>query len=474
MTVLGRAPVLCPFAGVCVALIAQDLGVSLPLLPLLSVLSAGALILCWTVDRSPGYWAFFGGIMAITALASLVICRRVPISTTFLPQEYGKWKGYIVSERSWGGRRAALVKTPKGIFLAKVSPRKELVAGQKVEMEGRILSLPHSDKGSFREDLYWRARGAVGEIMPARLTVVGRCSWFHVARWRNLISKRILLTLPPRTRAYLLAAWTGMKDPELKSFHERWGTSHLLAVSGFHVAIFAGGISLLLRRSKGHVWGTSLFLWLYVFLTGAAASAVRAALMMQIALLGHVRGRPVRPLNSVSLAGLLLLLWRPWWFWDLGWRLSVLAAYIIAAALERNLTRGWLLSVGPLIWGTTLPLVATIFGSVPLAGLLINPIAGPVFGFLYPFASLMALPALAGIPGGRWVAYGAEGLFILWEYVADFLATLVPWRATWNPLWDILAFGMLPMITGRALSLSWKRTMSVALSWQLFSILLWR
>ncbi|WP_333595848.1 hypothetical protein, partial [Aminobacterium mobile] len=100
--------------------------------------------------------------------------------------------------------------------------------------------------------------------------------------------------------------------------------------------------------------------------------------------------------------------------------------------------------------------------------------AGPVFGFLYPFASLMALPALAGIPGGRWVAYGAEGLFILWEYVADFLATLVPWRATWNPLWDILAFGMLPMITGRALSLSWKRTMSVALSWQLFSILLWR
>jgi len=56
----------------------------------------------------------------------------------------------------------------------------------------------------------------------------------------------------------------GVKDPDLAQVHARWGTSHLLAVSGFHVALVVGIVFRALRRTRWKVqyhYSCYSFIW---------------------------------------------------------------------------------------------------------------------------------------------------------------------------------------------------------------------
>lgn len=471
MTALGRMPALFPFAGICLALLVQQRGVSLIWDSLLAMLGTLALLFLFTDRDAPDYWKAATGLLLIAGIGSMGVCLRVSEPFDHAGERY-KGQGVVLYERSWGGRRALLLRTSVGRVMVKVGPQYELLPGDKIKLSGILLELPSDKDNSFREDLYWKARGAVGEIIPEDVSLLGSSRWMSPIGWRNTLVQRILLTLPPRTRGYILACWTGLKSPVLSFKHQQWGTSHLLAVSGFHVALFVSGLWLLIPAGKKRELVVSGALWGYIFLTGAAPSAIRAAIMMQIALLGRLFGRPPSPVNSVSLAGLLLLLWRPFWFWDLGWRLSIIAALIIAAALERRLSPLWWCSVSPAIWVSTLPLVSAVWGSVPLAGVVMNTFAGAVFGVLYPLSSLLVLPSLLAIPGGYWLSRSAEGLFYLWELCADTIVRFVPCHVSWSPFWGAFAAGILPLFLARSIRLSWKRSLSTALLLQCVVILI--
>ena len=140
--------------------------------------------------------------------------------------------------------------------------------------------------------------------------------------------------------------------------------------------------------------------------------------------------------ETVSVAGLLLLLWRPWFFWDLGWRLSMLAALLLSSIHDLGAKKGWLLAP-LLLWVCTAGLVSDAFGTVPVAGIVVNMIAVPVFGVLLPFASLLALPALAGMWGGFAAAAFGEMLFSAWAYFADLVTALLPWKIHFSAILNI-------------------------------------
>ena len=65
-------------------------------------------------------------------------------------------------------------------------------------------------------------------------------------------------------------------------------------------------------------------------------------------------------------------------------------------------------------------------------------IAVPVFGVLLPFASLLALPALAGMWGGFAVAAFGEMLFSAWAYFADLVTVLLPWKVHFSAILNII------------------------------------
>ncbi|MGG1573561.1 DNA internalization-related competence protein ComEC/Rec2 [Fictibacillus sp. NRS-1165] len=115
--------------------------------------------------------------------------------------------------------------------------------------------------------------------------------------------------------------------------YQRMGLSHLLAVSGFNVAIvmgllFACSLRLGITREKAFLFIAGI-LPLYVLITGSEASIVRAG-MMGIALLILRRyRRNIHPLTAVSGVCLLMILYNPYYVFQLGFQLSFINVFAL-------------------------------------------------------------------------------------------------------------------------------------------------
>lgn len=114
------------------------------------------------------------------------------------------------------------------------------------------------------------------------------------------------------------------------------GVSHILAVSGLHVGIVCGFLFLLLQPLSRRPWGrkiryllATLLLWGYVWVTGMAASAIRAGIMLSVYLIGQVLRRPTDRYNTVAAAAFCMLVYDPFYLFDIGFQLSFLAVFFI-------------------------------------------------------------------------------------------------------------------------------------------------
>ncbi|MBL3540360.1 ComEC/Rec2 family competence protein [Aminivibrio sp.] len=453
---IARAPLLFLLGAVFTALVLGDRGMPPSAAGAAASLVCLGLLLLLSGRRPARFLSYCLALALLAFLCSFLSTWRVqnfsPLRGRVLDG------GVVILERPWGSSRVVVVDGATGRYLLRLRPDRSVMEGETLTFAGEAVPFRIRENSSFREDLYWRARGVSAEVFPDEL-LPRRERRFGLPALRTALRRNILLNLPPATRGYLLAAFLGVRDPSLADGHRTWGTAHLLAVSGFHVGLAAAAVwkilslGILRRRLsfRGRILATSGLLWGYALLAGGAPSALRAALMVQSVLLGYALGRKGSPLNAVSLAGLLLLLWRPEWYADLGWRLSVTAALLLSALAERG--TGWraALAASPLVWLATYPQTAAVFGAVPLSGILVNMAALPVFAFLYPFAAVLSIPALAGIPGGYYIAAAAEGLFLLWQWAADTLTSFIPWSASWSPAFAVagsaafivsLAFGL--------------------------------
>lgn len=123
---------------------------------------------------------------------------------------------------------------------------------------------------------------------------------------------------------------------EVRSKFSVAGVSHILAVSGFHVAVVSGFLSFLLGflpQDRGSRLVRYLLmmalLWCFVFVTGLAASSVRAGLMLSFYLTGRVLGRDSDRYNTLAAAAFCMLAYNPGYLFDIGFQLSYTAVFFI-------------------------------------------------------------------------------------------------------------------------------------------------
>lgn len=192
----------------------------------------------------------------------------------------------------------------------------------------------------------------------------------------------------------------------------RSGLAHLLAVSGSNVALLLGLVALVLRRAAlvRRVLACAAALVLFVAVVGPDASVLRAAGMGVVALVAVAAGRRAEPLHALGLALVAVVALRPGIVYSAGLHLSVAAtlgivlwAGPLAERLHR-LPRPVALAAGATCAAqvAVTPLLAGVFGSVPLGGLPANLLAIPAVA---P-ATVLALAAGAVAPWSDALASG--------------------------------------------------------------------
>ncbi|MCK4807901.1 MAG: ComEC/Rec2 family competence protein, partial [Candidatus Aegiribacteria sp.] len=109
----------------------------------------------------------------------------------------------------------------------------------------------------------------------------------------------------------LLVGERGRVPQSVRRIFRDTGTSHLLALSGLHVGILSGVMLMLFRKLFGKGWfsvfAVILTTFIYVFVSGARASTVRAGLMLLLILaVLHLSGRRPDLLFVWSVAVIIL------------------------------------------------------------------------------------------------------------------------------------------------------------------------
>lgn len=206
------------------------------------------------------------------------------------------------------------------------------------------------------------------------------------------------------------------------------GVSHILVVSGMHLALLCGGLErffrLICRKALLRDIIVLIFVFIMSVICGFGMSILRAAIVYAVRILYRIIGRRQSSVHSLSLAVVLVLLIHPYAFHSLAFQLSYSATFgilVLSKRFDRRLSRfahrGTLarnvakaLSVSLSAYIATLPVCTAAFGKLSL-------VAVPVNILLSIPSSLMLSLCVMGIALG-FIPF-LERLFIM---LADILA----------------------------------------------------
>jgi competence protein ComEC len=171
----------------------------------------------------------------------------------------------------------------------------------------------------------------------------------RVANWQHASTTRLLelparmralpapLRLSPDDAAMLAAMIAGDRTyltEHLRVGFERTGSFHMLVVSGFHLAVVAGGIFWIARRLRlprvPVTFLTILASLAYALFTGFATPVQRSLWMVTLYLLSRLLYRERNPINTIGFAALCLLAINPRSLFDSSLQMTLLAVIAIA------------------------------------------------------------------------------------------------------------------------------------------------
>jgi competence protein ComEC len=349
-------------------------------------------------------------------------------------------------------------------FAPRAGERWQLLVRLAPISETRNFTGPELARIALRDRIHLAGRVVAGAL-NSRLALAPA----SIDTTRARIALRIRDAVADPDAAALLAALAvghtdGMTRDQWRVFNAT-GTTHLVAISGLHVTLFA----LLAFAAARHAWR-----WLpparrvdretfaalaglaaagaYALLAGFSVPTQRTWLMLAILAVSRLAARVASPGRAWSLALGSVLLLDPLAPLSAGFWLSFVAVGVLLAMGQRTVARApptlagrarMALALQLAVMSLLAPLTVAVFGGISLAGLVVNLVAIPVISFV--FVPLVLLGAVLSLVEPIWAVPCFRGAAFLYEQswpalVAAADADLALWRVSPAPWWYALGF----------------------------------
>jgi competence protein ComEC len=347
---------------------------------------------------------------------------------------------------------------------------------------------------NFRRFAFYQGYGATGFAIgywhyekgprPSFLQKAG----IFFEKLRNTIGEKLRANDASRETAVAVALITGdqaaIPKGTLTSMRVS-GISHILSVSGLHIAMVAGAVFFVLRALMA-LWPWMALHWpikkiaagfamaaavFYTLMCAAPVPAVRSMLMTGLVLLAVMVDRRALSMRLVAFAAFICLLFSPAALLDVSFQLSFGAVIALVAAFEKQenalfrrfMDESWWGKIGFYVVGSiltsliasaaTMPFILYYFQQVNWYGVLTNLVAVPLSSFIIMPAAVAAVLMMPfGLEEGPlWVM--REGIRVMLKS-AD-AVSMFPGAVTYHPA---MGFGFLLLVALGGLWLClWRR-----------------
>ncbi len=338
-----------------------------------------------------------------------------------------------------------------GVALLQAPRETDVRYGDQLQIYGTPTTPPEDADFSYKD--YLARQGVHSLIRFSSVKVLARDQGnpFFAALYafRNHALATIYAILPDPSASLLAGILLGVDagiPRDVTDAFSATNTAHIIAISGFNIAIVAGILSKLTQRAVGQRRATLLViagLVVYTLLVGASASVVRAAIMGSLSVLALHYHRQNDALNALAVSALLMTALNPLTLFDLGFQLSFLATlglilYVtpLSNAFESAFARvlpgarakqivgalndSFIVTLAAQI--TSTPLIVFAFHRFSVIGLLTNFIVLPPQPAVMIWGGLATLTAMLVQPIGQMIAW------IAWAFL-EFTIAVVQWTA---------------------------------------------
>ena len=329
-----------------------------------------------------------------------------------------------------GSKQIVIVSYKKTKIQITTSRYQEYEYGDILEIKGKIQD-PHEiiSTNNFNYGRYLLKLGIRGIIQnPDEIKKTGienrgfktffyRKIYWVGSKFRESINK--VLPEPEASLGRGLILGDRTLPDSLNSAFNRAGVTHIIAVSGYNVTIIISALAIVFsffgRRSV--FWGSLVAVLVFVVLTGAAASVVRAGILAMLVIWGKSLGRRIYYPVLILFTAVLMLLFTPYALKnDISFQLSFLAfAGIVFLAPK----------IGELKILDLIPeKIRQVLSETLSAQILVLPILIYNFGVLSIVSPLTNIFILLAVPWAMAAVFlaGFSGLF--WLQIGKIIALL--------------------------------------------------
>ena len=365
---------------------------------------------------------------------------------------------YIVEAKNYqlGGRQFKA----SGLLMIVAGKYPQYRYGDQIEITGKLQTPQSIDDFDYQKYLAKDEIYSIVYYPEIKLLDVHQGSWFmeKLLLLKNGFENSLGKILSEPQAAFLAGLLLGEKrglPQELMDDFSRTGTTHIIALSGYNITIIAVALMSLfnffmLRRSISF-WVAVAIIVLFVIMTGASASAVRAAIMGILVLIAQHSGRLYSIRNALIFAGAIMVFINPKVLtFDLGFQLSfgaTLGLVYLSPILKRWMTRDETLTTSNKLISTLKQILVTTLS----AQIAVLPLLVINFGQLSLIAPLANLAILPFIPLTMFWGFVATLAGVLWLEIGKILG----WLAWLFLSYEIKIIQLLAKVPLAALKFSW-------------------